>query len=41
VGLVSMRERCEELGGTFQAKSSEGRGTEIVVSLPLMNGTTQ
>lgn len=41
VGLVSMRERCEELGGTFQAKSSEGRGTEVVASLPLMSGTTQ
>jgi signal transduction histidine kinase len=40
VGLVSMQERCEELGGTFEARSSKGGGTEIVASLPIMNGTT-
>ena len=40
VGLVSMRERCEELGGTFEARSSKDGGTEIVASLPIMNGAT-
>jgi signal transduction histidine kinase len=35
-----MQERCEELGGTFEARSSKDGGTEIVASLPIMNGTT-
>ena len=37
VGLLSMRERSEELGGTFRALSSDLGGTEIVATLPLMN----
>ncbi len=35
VGLVSMRERAEELGGTCAIISDPGRGTRIVTVLPL------
>ncbi|MCB0162525.1 MAG: hypothetical protein KDD83_30515, partial [Caldilineaceae bacterium] len=35
VGLTSMRERAEELGGTFEAASQPGRGTRITATLPL------
>jgi len=36
VGLISMRERSEELGGTFEAVSLDAGGTEIIATLPLM-----
>lgn len=36
VGLVSMRERAEELGGTFKIHPWRGGGTEIEVCLPLL-----
>ena len=35
VGLVSMRERAEELGGTFKIHSQRVNGTKIEVCLPL------
>jgi signal transduction histidine kinase len=35
VGLVSMRERAEELGGTFAAGDGPGGGTRIFARLPL------
>jgi signal transduction histidine kinase len=35
VGLTSMRERAEELGGTFQVQSKPGEGTHIILRLPL------
>ncbi len=35
VGLASMRERVELASGTFVVRSSEGRGTTIVATLPL------
>jgi len=35
VGLASMRERAEELGGTFKIHSRRVSGTEIEVCLPL------
>lgn len=35
VGLVSMRERAEELGGTFAIRRRQEGGTEVDVSLPL------
>lgn len=35
MGLVGMRERAERLGGTFDVESQPGRGTRIVVGLPL------
>jgi two-component system NarL family sensor kinase len=34
VGLASMRERAEELGGTFHATDHDGGGTEVVAVLP-------
>lgn len=38
VGLIAMRERSEELGGTFKIVSSTD-GTEIMASFPLMDGS--
>jgi signal transduction histidine kinase len=35
VGLTSMRERAEELGGTFAIKKAVPRGTQITACLPL------
>ena len=35
LGLLTMRERAEDIGGTFQMRSSVGRGCEISVSIPL------
>lgn len=34
-GLQTMRERCEELGGTFQMRSSKNEGTNIDIRIPL------
>lgn len=35
VGLNSMRERCEEIGGTFEIESTPGKGTRVTAILPL------
>ena len=35
LGLAGMRERAELLGGTFEVRSSPGRGTQVRVSWPL------
>src|SRR3954471_3155154 len=35
LGLVSMRERVEALAGTFAVHSEKGRGTRIVIRIPL------
>ncbi len=35
-GMKTMRDRIEELSGTFTIESERGRGTAIAVSLPLM-----
>jgi len=35
MGLMSMRERSELLGGTFQVESAAGTGTSITVTIPL------
>jgi NarL family two-component system sensor histidine kinase LiaS len=35
VGLASMRERAEVLGGNFIVESAPGQGTKIVVTLPV------
>jgi signal transduction histidine kinase len=40
VGLQSMRERCEELGGTFGIEPSEPQGTRVTAILPLARGST-
>ncbi len=37
VGLLSMRERAEELGGTCEISQSQGGGTKVSVSIPLGN----
>ena len=34
-GLTIIRERAEELGGTFAISTAEGEGTEVRVSLPI------
>ncbi|MFB9994927.1 sensor histidine kinase [Deinococcus oregonensis] len=39
IGLTSMRERAEELGGTLTLTSSPGVGTRIHVTLPLQKGS--
>jgi signal transduction histidine kinase len=36
VGLRVMRERAEEIGGALALQSAPGRGTEVVVTVPLM-----
>ena len=35
IGLTSMRERAEELGGTFEIESTPGHGTTLRACLPL------
>jgi PAS domain S-box-containing protein len=35
LGLVSMRERVELMGGAFQIKSSQGKGTTLRVKIPI------
>jgi signal transduction histidine kinase len=33
-GFITMRERSEALGGTFEAESRKGKGTRITVRVP-------
>jgi two-component system, NarL family, sensor kinase len=35
VGLASMRERADELGGTLQLESQRGQGTTVIARLPV------
>ena len=35
LGLLSMKERTEQIGGQFQLQSQPGQGTTIAVQLPL------
>jgi signal transduction histidine kinase len=35
VGLISMRERANEVGGEFQIESDHSKGTRIVACFPL------
>jgi len=41
LGLISMRERAAELGGTMELHSRPGGGTEIVVLVPRSERTTR
>jgi len=34
LGLISIRERANRLGGTFKILSSPGQGTRLVITLP-------
>lgn len=34
-GLIGMRERAEQIGGTLSIQSSEGSGTEVVADVPI------
>jgi signal transduction histidine kinase len=38
IGLHSMRERAEELSGTFDISAADSGGTQVAVSLPLTRG---
>lgn len=38
VGLSAMRERAEEVGGTFKLETEPGEGTRILVRIPLLAG---
>jgi signal transduction histidine kinase len=35
LGLISMAERVEAVGGTFRLQSSPGTGTRVEISVPL------
>jgi len=37
VGLLAMKERAEEAGGTFRNESQVGRGCRLVLELPLLD----
>jgi signal transduction histidine kinase len=39
VGLTSMRERAEELGGTLRVTSNEAGGTTVIAHLPIARGS--
>ena len=41
VGLVSMRERAEELGGSCLVEPAPGGGTRVVAELPLLPSTEE
>jgi signal transduction histidine kinase len=34
-GLIGMRERLSVVGGEMQINSGQGRGTELVISIPV------
>jgi signal transduction histidine kinase len=38
LGLVAMQERVSAIGGTLQIESVPGRGTELLIRLPLESG---
>jgi signal transduction histidine kinase len=41
IGLVSMRERAAEVGGTLSAGAGAGGGTRVLARLPLGPGVRQ
>lgn len=41
LGLLGMRERLEMVGGTFNITSAPGKGTTILVQIPLMRRTSR
>ena len=38
IGLLSIQERVQAIGGTFEVKSEAGRGARISLSVPLTKG---
>jgi len=40
LGLVSMRERATECGGTFRIDSERGRGTRVEVTIPFVDASS-
>lgn len=38
LGLISMQERAELLGGRLEIRSSPGKGTRVIVSVPVTDG---
>ena len=40
-GLVGMRERTERLGGRFEIRSAPGRGTELLVEVPVRSAAAE
>jgi signal transduction histidine kinase len=38
LGLVGIRERVSELGGTFRIEGESGKGTRLTIELPLPTG---
>ena len=34
-GLIGMRERAEQIGGTLSVQSTDGSGTEVVADVPI------
>ena len=34
-GLIGMRERVEQIGGTLSIQSAKGAGTEVAVDVPI------
>ena len=39
LGLIGMRERAERLGGSFDIQGQPGKGTTLVVTIPINNKT--
>jgi glucose-6-phosphate-specific signal transduction histidine kinase len=37
IGLLSMRERAQELGGVFEIESQPGQGTTVRATLPIVS----
>ena len=36
-GIIGMRERVEQSGGTFEMLSAPGQGTRVIATLPVRN----
>jgi signal transduction histidine kinase len=34
-GLINMRKRAEDLGGSYKIESGQGKGTTVTLSIPL------
>jgi nitrate/nitrite-specific signal transduction histidine kinase len=41
VGLRIMKERAHRIGGTLEVRSTSGHGTEVLLTLPVLEGGQQ